>query len=76
MLSMPENVKVVGAACSFAKTNHDGAPHVTPIGSLILTDPGEACFFEVRTRQLSRNLDFGGPIAALGVISSSRRSIA
>jgi len=66
--------RVFGSSLHFtiASTNHDGTPHVTPIGSLILTDPGEAYFFEVFTRQLSRNLDSGSPIAVLGVISSSR----
>ena len=56
---------------TIATTNHDGTPHVTPIGSLVLADPGEAYFFEVFTRQLSRNLDSGSPVAVLGVISSS-----
>lgn len=66
--------RVFGSSLHFtiATTNHDGTPHVTPIGSLILTDPGEAYFFEVFTRQLSRNLDRGSPIAVLGVISSYR----
>ena len=66
--------RVFGSSLHFtiATTNHDGTPHVTPIGSLILTNPGEAYFFEVFTRQLSRNLDSGSPVAVLGVISSSR----
>ena len=66
--------RVFGSSLHFtiATTNHDGTPHVTPIGSLILTDPGEAYFFDVFTRQLSRNLDSGSPVAVLGVISSSR----
>ena len=66
--------RVLGSSLHFtiATTNQDGTPHVTPIGSLILTDPGEAYFFEVFTRQLSRNLDNGSPVAVLGVISSSR----
>ena len=66
--------RVFGSSLHFsiATTNNDGTPHVTPIGSLILTDPGDAYFFEVFTQQLSRNLDRGSPIAVLGVISSSR----
>ena len=66
--------RVFGSSLHFtiATTNHDGTPHVTPIGSLILTKPGEAYFFEVFTRQLARNLDNGSPVAVLGVISSSR----
>jgi len=66
--------RVFGSSLHFtiATTNHDGTPHVTPIGSLILTEPGEAYFFEVFTRQLATNLDSGSPVAVLGVISSSR----
>lgn len=66
--------KVFGSSLHFAMAtiNSDGTPHVTPIGSLILTNPGEAYFFEVLARQLPRNLDRGSPIAVLGVISSLR----
>lgn len=66
--------RVVGSSLHFAMAtiNPDGTPHVTPIGSLILTDPGEAYFFEVLTRQLPRNLEDGSPVAVLGVISSLR----
>jgi len=66
--------RVFGSSLHFAMAtlNPDGTPHVTPIGSLILTDPGEAYFFEVLTRQLPKNLDSGSPIAVLGVISSLR----
>jgi len=66
--------RVFGSSLHFAMAtvNPDGNPHVTPIGSLILTDPGEAYFFEVLTRQLPTNLDNGSPIAVLGVISSLR----
>jgi hypothetical protein len=52
-----------------ATTNPDGTPHVVPIGSLILGQPGEAVFFEVFARRLARNLDRGSPVAVLGVIS-------
>ncbi|MDH3578558.1 MAG: pyridoxamine 5'-phosphate oxidase family protein [Gammaproteobacteria bacterium] len=66
--------RVFGSSLHFAIStiNPDGTPHVTPIGSLILTDPGEAYFFEVFTQKLPRNLDNGSPVAVLGVISSSR----
>ena len=66
--------RVFGSSLHFAMAtvNPDGTPHVTPIGSLILTDPGEAYFFEVLTRQLRTNLDNSSPIAVLGVISSLR----
>lgn len=65
--------KVFGSSLHFAiaTTNGDGTPHVTPIGSLIFGEPGEAFFFEVFARQLSKNLDRGSAVAVLGVISSS-----
>jgi hypothetical protein len=65
--------KVFGSSLHFAiaTTNPDGTPHVTPIGSLILGEPGEAFFFEVFARQLSKNLDRGSAVAVLGVNSSS-----
>ena len=65
--------KVFGSSLHFAiaTTNADGTPHVTPIGSLILGEPGEAYFFEVFARQLSKNLDRRSAVAVLGVISSS-----
>ncbi len=55
--------RVFGSSLHFAMAtiNPDGTPHITPIGSLILTDPGEAYFFEVLTRQLPRNLESGSP---------------
>jgi hypothetical protein len=66
--------RVFGSSLHFAIStiNPDGTPHVTPIGSLILTDPGKAYFFEVFTQKLPRNLDIGSPVAVLGVISSSQ----
>lgn len=57
---------------TIATANPDGSPHLTPIGSLILGDPGEAYFFEIFARQLARNLDAGSSVAVLGVNSSSR----
>jgi len=38
--------RVFGSSLHFAMAtiNPDGTPHITPIGSLILTDPGEAYF--------------------------------
>lgn len=66
--------RVFGSSLHFSMATicPDGTPHVTPIGSLILTNPGEGYFFEVLTRQLPRNLDSGSPIAVLGVNSSLR----
>jgi hypothetical protein len=66
--------RVFGSSLHFAMATvaEDGGPHVTPIGSLILTDPGEAYFFEILTRRLPANLDRGSPVCVLGVVSSLR----
>lgn len=55
---------------SLATTNGDGSPRVTPIGSLILTDPGEGYYFEIFTDGSRQNLERGSAVAVLGVISS------
>jgi len=55
---------------AIATTNADGAPQVTPIGSLMLTTPGEGYFFEVFADRLCANLDRGSPVSVLGVNSS------
>lgn len=70
----PLTGRVFGSSLHFAMAtvNPDGTPHVTPIGTLILTDPGEAYFFEVLTRRLPANLDSGSRVAVLGVVSSLR----
>lgn len=56
---------------AIATVNPDGTPHVTPIGSLMLTTPGEGYFFEVFADRLCTNLDRGSPVSVLGVVSSS-----
>jgi len=56
---------------AIATVNADGTPHVTPIGSLMLTTPGEGFFFEVFADRLCANLDRGSPVSVLGVISSA-----
>lgn len=55
---------------AIATINPDGTPHVTPIGSLMLTTPGEGYFFEVFADRLCANLDRGSPVSVLGVNSS------
>ncbi len=42
--------------CSLATVNPDGSPHVTPIGSVMLTRPGQGLYFDVFNRALGRNL--------------------
>jgi hypothetical protein len=50
-----------------ATVGPDGAPHVTPIGSLILREPGRGFFFADFTSQLSRNLDSDPRLCVLAV---------
>jgi len=63
---------VLGSSMHFAiaTVNADGTPHVTPIGSLMLTALGEGYFFEVFAVRLCANLDRGSPVTVLGVNSS------
>ena len=55
---------------SFATVNPDGTPHVTPIGSLILTRENMGFYFEVFSDQLPRNLQTNQRICVLAVNSS------
>ncbi len=54
---------------AMATINADGTPQLTPIGSLMLTTPGEGYFFEVFANRLCANLDRGSPVTVLGVNS-------
>lgn len=56
---------------NIATVNADGTPLATPIGSLILSAPGEGYFFEVFADRLCANLDRGSPVTVLGVNSSA-----
>lgn len=56
---------------AIATVNADGTPHVTPIGSLMLSTPGKGYFFEVFVDRLRTNLNRGSPVSVLGVTSSS-----
>ena len=56
---------------AIATVNADGTPHVTPIGSLVLTAPGEGYFFEVFADRLCANLDRGSAVTVLGVNSGA-----
>ena len=56
--------------CAIASVNEDGSPHITPIGSLILVEPGRGFFFEAFTVQLPRNLERDPRICAMAVDSS------
>ncbi len=43
--------------CAVASRNEDGSPHVTPIGSLVLTGVGHGFYFEEYAPTLARNLE-------------------
>ncbi|GBE25154.1 hypothetical protein BMS3Bbin02_01439 [bacterium BMS3Bbin02] len=56
--------------CSIASVNEDGTAHVTPIGSLQITGPSTAMFFDVFGSRLSRNVDRDSRVTILAVNSS------
>lgn len=54
---------------SFATMSPDGAPHVTPIGSLMLRDDGTGYYFEEFTRQMPENFERNQRVSILAVNS-------
>ena len=55
---------------SIATVNKDGAPHVTPIGSVFLLDYPKAFYFEEYASNLSRNLQHQKRVCVMAVNSS------
>ena len=55
---------------ALATVNDKGEPHVTPIGSLILREPGHGVYFEEFPRQLPRNFRHNKKVCVLAVNSS------
>jgi len=55
---------------ALATVGENGEPHVTPIGSLILRDPGHGFYFEEFARQLPRNFQKNKQVCILAVNSS------
>ncbi|MCM3677434.1 pyridoxamine 5'-phosphate oxidase family protein [Peribacillus simplex] len=56
---------------SFATVNPDGTPHVTPIGSLILSkDEPKGLYFQIFTSQMTQNLEHNNRVCILAVNSS------
>lgn len=55
---------------AIATVNQSATPHVTPIGSLILTTPGKGFYFEKFTRQMPINAENNKYICVLAVNSS------
>ncbi len=53
-----------------ATTAGNGEPHVTPIGSLILTRQGQGFYFEKYATQLSKNIQHNNRVCVLAVDSS------
>ena len=60
---------------AIATVGENGAPHVTPIGSLMLGKPGHAFYFEKFPRHLPRNLATDSRVCVLAVNSSRPRSL-
>lgn len=54
---------------AIASIDRTGAPHVTPIGSVLLTEPGRGFFFELYTRRLPANLSRDPRVSILAVDS-------
>jgi len=55
---------------SIATVDENGKPHVTPIGSLILGNPGQAIYFEEFPSKLPINLKTNKHVSILAVNSS------
>jgi len=55
---------------SVASIDEAGKPHVTPIGSLILGEPGHGIYFEEFTSKLPKNIKSNKYISVLAVNSS------
>lgn len=55
--------------CSVASRNADGTLHVTPIGSLILTDNGRGFYFDVLNKSLANNVKLDPHVTILAVDS-------
>ena len=53
-----------------ATVGADGEPHVTPIGSVVLTEPGRGFYFEEYPTRLPRNLRHDPRVSILAVNSS------
>lgn len=52
---------------SMATVTPDGLPHVTPVGSLMLTTPGRAIYFEEFTRRMPLNFRDNQHVCVLAV---------
>jgi hypothetical protein len=57
---------------AIASVGENGTPHLTPIGSILLNDPGRGIFFDIFSSQLSHNLDRDPRVCVMAVDSSKR----
>ncbi|MBX7218806.1 MAG: pyridoxamine 5'-phosphate oxidase family protein [Blastocatellia bacterium] len=55
---------------SIASVTDDGTPHITPIGSLILTEPGKGLYFEIFTTHMPHNFKTRKRVCVMAVNSS------
>ncbi|HBR97655.1 MAG TPA: pyridoxamine 5'-phosphate oxidase [Gammaproteobacteria bacterium] len=55
---------------AIATVTREGEPHVTPIGSLILGQPGQGVYFEQFTQHLPQNITVNDRVCVLAVNSS------
>lgn len=58
--------------CSIASNGRDGQPHVTPIGSVMLTEPGFGIYLDVFNVELGRNIDADPRLTVMAVDSGRR----
>ncbi|CAN5708450.1 hypothetical protein BH10ACT3_BH10ACT3_15010 [soil metagenome] len=58
--------------CAIASIAPDGRPHVTPIGSVMLGQPGHGVYLDVLNVELGRNIDRDPRIAVMAVDSGRR----
>jgi len=58
--------------CAVASIGPDGQPHVTPIGSVMLGEPGHGVYLDVLNVELGRNLDRDPRVAVMAVDSGRR----
>lgn len=54
---------------AIATVNEDSTPHITPIGSLVLSESGKGFYFEKFPRQLSENLERNQQVCVMAVDS-------
>ncbi|OLO99184.1 pyridoxamine 5'-phosphate oxidase [Mycolicibacterium porcinum] len=53
--------------CAIASTDADGAPHVTPVGTLFLRDDCTGFYFDQYTSALARNVDRDPRVCVMAV---------